>query len=80
MGERGDKTPTYWMTSQCWVTSINGHGLGQPMDRIGLDLTVHLLVGRVRLLCQNLTQLQCGPMHNVMAALPNIGDTLCSTP
>jgi len=24
--------------------------------------------------------LECGPMPNVMAALPNIGDTLCSTP
>jgi len=25
-------------------------------------------------------KLQCGPMPNVMAALPNIGGTLCSTP
>jgi len=25
-------------------------------------------------------QLECGPMPNVMAALPNIGDALCSTP
>ena len=25
-------------------------------------------------------QLECGPMHNVMAALPNIGGVLCSTP
>ena len=24
--------------------------------------------------------LECGPMPNVMAALPNIGGTLCSTP
>jgi len=24
-------------------------------------------------------QLECGPMPNVMAALPNIGDDLCST-
>jgi len=23
---------------------------------------------------------ECGPMPNVMAALPNIGGTLCSTP
>jgi len=26
------------------------------------------------------TKLQCGPMPNVMAALPNIGGALCSTP
>jgi len=25
-------------------------------------------------------QLECGPMPNVMVALPNIGDALCSTP
>ena len=24
--------------------------------------------------------LECGPMPNVIAALPNIGDALCSTP
>ena len=26
-----------------------------------------------------ITQLECGPMTNVMAALPNIGGALCST-
>jgi len=26
------------------------------------------------------TQLECGPMPNVLAALPNIGGALCSTP
>jgi len=25
-------------------------------------------------------KLECGPMPNVMAALPNIGDVLCSMP
>jgi len=25
-------------------------------------------------------KLECGPMPNVMAALPNIGDALCSVP
>jgi len=25
-------------------------------------------------------QLECGPMPNVMVALPNIGGALCSTP
>jgi len=27
----------------------------------------------------NYMQLECGPMPNVMVALPNIGDALCST-
>jgi len=26
------------------------------------------------------TRLECGPMPNVMVALPNIGGALCSTP
>jgi len=26
------------------------------------------------------TELECGPMPNVMAALPNIGGALCSSP
>jgi len=30
--------------------------------------------------CVQLCQLECGPMPNVMAALPNIGGALCSTP
>jgi len=29
---------------------------------------------------RNSTQLECGPMPNVMAALPNKGGALCSTP
>jgi len=29
---------------------------------------------------QKSKELECGPMPNVMAALPNIGDALCSTP
>ena len=29
---------------------------------------------------QLITQLECGLMPNVMAALPNIGGALCSTP
>jgi len=28
----------------------------------------------------NEQQLECGPMPNVMVALPNIGGALCSTP
>jgi len=29
---------------------------------------------------KNMLQLECGPMPNVMVALPNIGGALCSTP
>ena len=29
---------------------------------------------------QQQTKLECGPMPNVMVALPNIGGALCSTP
>jgi len=28
---------------------------------------------------RNRTKLECGPMPNVMAALPNVGGALCST-
>ena len=31
-------------------------------------------------LMKNINELECGPMPNVMAALPNIGGALCSTP
>jgi len=31
-------------------------------------------------LMQGISKLECGPMPNVMAALPNIGGALCSTP
>jgi len=27
-----------------------------------------------------ITELECGPMPNLMVALPNIGGALCSTP
>jgi len=29
---------------------------------------------------RNMTKLECGPMPNLMVALPNIGGALCSTP
>jgi len=40
-----------------------------------------LSVGRkVYKLFQLIQRLECGPMPNVMAALPSIGGALCSTP
>ena len=32
-----------------------------------------------QMMTKALTQLECGPMPNVMVALPNIGGALCST-
>jgi len=29
---------------------------------------------------ENMHKLECGPMPNLMVALPNIGGALCSTP
>jgi len=29
---------------------------------------------------ENMSELECGPMPNLMVALPNIGGALCSTP
>jgi len=29
---------------------------------------------------KNIVELECGPMPNLMVALPNIGGALCSTP
>jgi len=30
--------------------------------------------------CSTKSELECGPMPNLMVALPNIGGALCSTP
>jgi len=32
------------------------------------------------IILQELEKLECGPMPNVIVAMPNIGGTLCSTP
>jgi len=50
----------------------NGHHLGkiEKLPYLGDGLTDH----------HKILVLQCGPMPNVMAALPNIGGALCSTP
>jgi len=37
-------------------------------------------VSILRALCTIYNKLECEPMPNVMAALPNIGGVLCSTP
>jgi len=44
--------------------------------------TVHKTVHRLSsyMNVPNFSKLECGPMPNLMAALPNIGGALCSTP
>jgi len=36
-------------------------------------------IGNFRYFCSTYGKLECGPMPNVMAVLPNIGGALCST-
>jgi len=38
------------------------------------------LINSQMLLTSQLFKLECGPIPNLMVALPNIGGTLCSTP
>jgi len=47
-----------------------------------LSIVVKLLERTYKLACSGMTknELECGPMPNVTAALPNIGGALCSTP
>ena len=41
---------------------------------------VQLLLNHYKVLTKFKIKLECGPMHNVIVALPNIGGALCSTP
>jgi len=41
--------------------------------------TAEIRRGKKRRKKKKKEELECGPMPNVMAALPNIGGTLCST-
>ena len=55
-----------------------------PTIRISNEYQLYLGVGKSAYslfsLESNAKKLECGPMPNVTAALPNIGGTLCSTP
>ena len=52
------------------------------MAKMSKHRLIYCRNGTVQLQIQLMEQLQleCGPMPNVMAALPNIGGALCSTP
>ena len=59
-------------------------GTGTPMTKvcnIERDSSTPLATLARRVLCLvNTDKLECGPMPNVMTALPNVGGALCSTP
>jgi len=68
---------------QCNVTKNNGtkslHKLCMKISQQKTWVSVELLPLQ---LCyfKTLIKLECGPMPNLMVALPNIGGALCSTP
>jgi len=41
---------------------------------------VGVFIQKLVIICKLYANYKCGPMPNVMAALPNIGGDLCSTP
>jgi len=61
-----------WTTRGCANSRIANSRTGQVAYRTG-QLAVSQMPPKER-------KLECGPMHNVMVALPNIGGALCSTP
>jgi len=54
------------------------------VQQCDLDMVGHLTITSLqihhRVCSERIFKLECGPMPNVMAALPNIGGALCSTP
>jgi len=71
------------VTSKLKETTIKRHKvLGTSQTRmtcITLDSNNYILHESVTVTA-NKSQLECGPMPNVMAALPTTGGALCSTP
>jgi len=66
-------------------TFLAHFGLYQTIERpcICHELCCFALLSKfllVTLMNRNIQKLECGPMPNVMVALPNIGGALCSTP
>ena len=64
-------------------TTVPQHGTnrftnGRPKNHVHIDARGHRLRIEPNLDLQ--FKLECGPMPNVMVALPNIGGALCSTP
>ena len=59
--------------------ATGGHGTFAPWRGTGAPRR-EILSSRPSAESQNNFKLECGPMPNVMVALPNIGGALCSTP
>ena len=62
-----------WFMFSSTVGTLDGCTARQPAS--GIAHTHRPMEG-----LGTLTELECGPMPNVMAALPNVGAALCSTP
>ena len=56
------------------IVYIHFDGFGEFGEYI--RIAIRIIVSYVVIDCQ----LECGPMPNLMVALPNIGGALCSTP
>jgi len=57
-----------------------GEALHNKLDSIPQCQHWFTNLTQIKMTISFLEQLECGPMPNVMAALPNIGGALCSTP
>ena len=78
--------PRRWLR-QLGVSTIalRAHLVALSLTELGVCVARHGISNQVNinvriLIFQRDTCLECGPMPNVMAALPNIGGALCSTP
>jgi len=68
----------HWCSSRAWSPAP------APVTATNQQCTIiqpsGVVLKKLNLTQQKQTTLECGPMPNVMVALPNIGGALCSTP
>jgi len=62
------------------MLSSKEHGSHNFVLRILSSLNDNLFVATATQQQHGISNQKCGPMPNVMAAVPNIGGALCSTP
>jgi len=72
----------FWLSQGSVATLIRWGGWNRycHMCRSFVNLTVKTALKSVNFWLSYRQKLECGPMPNVMVALPNIGGALCSTP
>jgi len=65
-----------------WVIVCGVSPEGREESMVGRTCETGVLKPRLkqRLMDDNSSELECGPMPNLMVALPNRGGALCSTP